>query len=247
MVKIIFSDFDETMLNYHSDKNYFDEYQIDVLKKLHDYDIKFCIVTGRNNDFFYQFSNIIPYIDFIISSNGACIFDLKKNNFIYQKFIDDDNVTKLFNYVQSRGIDLFYNSLGKQFYNESFDKIINCEQVILSFHKNSLEDVCDDISSNSNIVCNNICRHDDRYTIDINDLSVSKGKAVKYLCDYLEIDVKDTICFGDSDNDASMFEVVGKSVSVANGTDKIKSLANNIILSSEENGIFKYIDDYILK
>jgi hydroxymethylpyrimidine pyrophosphatase-like HAD family hydrolase len=36
MVKMIFSDFDETLLNYHSDKNYFDNNQVEILRKLNE-------------------------------------------------------------------------------------------------------------------------------------------------------------------------------------------------------------------
>ena len=36
MIKIIFSDFDNTMLDYYSKDNYFDEYKISTLKKLKD-------------------------------------------------------------------------------------------------------------------------------------------------------------------------------------------------------------------
>ena len=88
MVKIIFSDFDETMLNYHSNKNYFDDYQIDVLKKVKEAGIKFGIVTGRPVDFFDQFPSILPYVDYILASNGACIYDVCNKKFIYQKFMN---------------------------------------------------------------------------------------------------------------------------------------------------------------
>ena len=40
MTKIIFSDFDYTLLNYYSDKNYFDDYQIGVLSRLKEKGIK---------------------------------------------------------------------------------------------------------------------------------------------------------------------------------------------------------------
>ena len=83
MVKIIFSDFDETMLNYYSAKNYFDDYQIDVLKRVKEAGIKFCIVTGRAVDFFDQFPSILSYVDYILASNGACIYDVANDNIIY--------------------------------------------------------------------------------------------------------------------------------------------------------------------
>ena len=70
MVKMIFSDFDNTMLDYYSINNYFDDYKIGILKKLQNKGIKFCIVTGRSVSFFYQFSNLLEVVDYIIGSNG---------------------------------------------------------------------------------------------------------------------------------------------------------------------------------
>ena len=247
MVKIIFSDFDETLLNYHSEKNYFDDYQIDVLKRLHDKGILFCIVTGRNVHFFDQFSNLLSYIDYILASNGSCIYDVRNNKYIYQKFIGEKEVIKLLDYINDHHFDMFYNSNGVQVFNDNIVDYKTCEQVILSFKDVYLESVLDDIRDIPYVVYNNICRHGSRYTIDVNDSSVSKGNAVKYLCQYLAVDIHDTIAFGDSDNDVSMFYVVGKSISVGNGTNRIKKIANLVTLSSEENGVFKYIDEYFLK
>ena len=246
MIKVVFSDFDETMLNYHSEKNYFDSQQIDILKRLKEKGILFCIVTGRNVHFFDQFSEILPYVSFILGSNGACIYDVKDSKFIYQKFIGEQEVVSLLDYIRSNHFDMFYNSNGIQVFNEDKVNYKICEQVILSFRDIFLEKVLDDIRNIPYVNYNNICRHGDRYTIDVNDSSVSKGNAIKYLCDYLDVDTEDTVGFGDSDNDVSMFSVVGKSISVSNGTDKIRTLANKVILSSEEMGVFKYIDENIL-
>ena len=247
MVKVIFSDFDETMLNYHSDKNYFDEHQISVLRRIYDSGILFCIVTGRNVHFFDRFPEIIPYVSYILASNGSCIYDVRNKKFIYKKFIGEQEVITLLDYIKKRGFDMYYNSNGFQVYNDNKVDYRLCEQIILSFKDVYLKSVLEDIKNTPYVVYNNICRHEDRYTIDVNDSSVSKGNAVKYLCNYLNIDKDDTIGFGDSDNDVSMFYQVGKSVSVANGTDKIKTLANRVTLSSEEDGLFKYIEENILK
>ena len=247
MVKIIFSDFDETLLNYHSDKKYFDDYQVDVLRRIREQGIEFCIVTGRNAFFFHQFSNILPYVSYILASNGSCIYDVKNKKFIYQKFIGVQEVSLLFDYIKDHHYDMYYNSLGEQIYNDDNVNLQSCEQIILSFHESNLENVLEDIKEIPYVNYNNICRHGTRYTIDVNNYLVSKGNAVKYLCDFLDVDLNDTIGFGDSDNDVSMFELVGKSIAVGNATDKMKTLASAITLSSEENGVFRYIDRYILR
>ena len=246
MVKIIFSDFDETMLNYHSDKRYFDDWQVNIMKKVKEKGIIFCIVTGRCVSFFYQFKNILPYVSYILASNGSCIYDVESKKFIYQKFIGVQEVAFLLNYIRDNQFDMYYNSLGEQIYNDANVNLHNCEQVILSFDKNKLENVLEDIKDIPYVNYNNICKHGNRYTVDVNDSSVSKGNAVKFLCNYLDINKEDTIGFGDSDNDVSMFYEVGRCIGVANGTEKIKKMANYIALSSFESGVFKYIDDNIL-
>ena len=44
-----------------------------------------------------------------------------------------------------------------------------------------------------------------------------------------------------------MFEVVGKSICVGNATDVIKQLVDEVIGDCNRDGVFKYIDDNILK
>ena len=246
MIKIVFSDFDETLLNYHSDKNYFDDYQVEVLRNLKESGILFCIVTGRSVNFFDKFNNILPYVNYIISSNGAYIYDVMNKKCIYTKYIGFQEVSDIYDYVGSHKYKLFYNSNGIQYKDNVNVDYNSCEQLIMSFDKDRLEEVLSDIDDISYVSYNNICRHDDRYTIDVNDYRVSKGNGVKYLCEYLDINLDETIGFGDSDNDLSMFDVVGKSIAVGNAIDKVRNSANNVILSCEEDGVFKYIANNLL-
>ena len=181
-----------------------------------------------------------------MSSNGSCIYDVQNQKFIYQKFIGEQEVVTLLDYIREHDLDIFYNSNGVQLYNDEEVDFKTCEQIILSFNALDLEKVLEDIRDIPYVVYNNICRHGDRYTIDVNNIVVSKGNAIKYLCDYLNIDKEDTIGFGDSDNDVSMFSMVGKSISVSNGTDRVKTLANKITLSSDDDGIFKYMEEHFL-
>ena len=247
MVKMIFSDFDETLLNYYGEKNYFDQYQVNVLRRLMGMKIGFSIVTGRCVSFFNQFSEIMDFVGFIVSSNGSCIYDVLNKKYIYHVSILDDVIENIVHYAKENGLDIVFNIYGNQYSMNEVFEYSNCEQVILKVPENMLEYVLKDISLFSHISFNNICKHGNLYTIDINDESVSKGNGVSFLCNYLGIDLDDTICFGDSDNDVSMFEVVGKSISVLNGKDRIKTLANRVILSSADAGVFKYIDENIIK
>ncbi|GGG85828.1 HAD family phosphatase [Staphylococcus pragensis] len=66
---------------------------------------------------------------------------------------------------------------------------------------------------------------------------VSKGNAIKALCEKLDISLKEVVCFGDSLNDQSMFEVAGYSVAMGNATEELKEVADKVTLDNDSNGI----------
>lgn len=256
MVKIIFSDFDDTMLHYYSEKNSFDHYQLDVLRKLKEKGIYFCIVTGRCVSFFYQFPELLKVIDYILASNGGCIYDVRKKKFIFWKFIEQDNLKKIVQYAKMHEAKFLLNSLDKRYqygdwsngvndlYQE--DVLYSCEQVVLASKQVNLDDCCQYLSSLQEIVVNNVTFWDDECSMDINDVSISKGSSVLWLCQYLNIDVKGTLAFGDGENDISMFQVVEKGIAVGNACDILKQNSYDVSLNCGDNGIYKYLEDNIL-
>ena len=106
---------------------------------------------------------------------------------------------------------------------------------------------CRYLTDLQNVVVNNVTFWNTDCSLDINDISISKGSSIVWLCQFLNLNLKDTIGFGDGENDLSMFEVVGKGVAVGNASDKIQQISDNVSLKCEDNGIFKYLEDKILK
>lgn len=257
MVKIIFSDFDNTLMDYYSDRNHFDDYQINVLKKLQDKGIKFSIVTGRSVNFFEQFPNLLLVLDYIVGSNGACIYDVKNKEFIYQRNIKYEVLNKLlYNFIDNN-FSFILNCLDKRYKYGDFSNIkaldykenesYNCEQLVLFCKKKYSDDVVKFVEYFDNVIVNNVSSYGDEYTFDVNDKCVSKGNSIKWLCEELNINSDESICFGDGVNDISMFDVVGKSIAMGNSSDSVKTQANEVALSCYENGVYKYIEDNILK
>lgn len=255
MIKVIFSDFDNTMLDYYSKDNYFDEYKISILNKVREKGIKFCIVTGRSVSFFKQFPNLMDSVDYIMGSNGACIYDVKDDKFIYQDAIDD--YEKIIEFTINNSGGFILNCLGLRYkygswnnvkcldYNSNYKYV--SDQIVLSFPKEKLKEVLLYLEQFKMINVNNIDYFYNDCVIDINEKSVSKGNAIKWLCDYLNVDLDDTMVFGDGDNDKSMFEVVNKGIAVGNAVDKLKVIAKDVALDCKDNGFYKYIEDNILK
>jgi len=75
--------------------------------------------------------------------------------------------------------------------------------------------------------------------IDIHHSDASKGGAVEVLRELLG--VSKVVCFGDSDNDLSMFEMADESYAPENAKDEVKRAATAIIGHHDEEGIARYL------
>ena len=77
--------------------------------------------------------------------------------------------------------------------------------------------------------------------LDIHHSDASKGGAIKTLKELLGLER--VICFGDSDNDLSMFEAADEGYAPANANDAIKSAATAVIGHHDEEGIARFLRD----
>ena len=114
------------LLRYYSDKNYFDDYQIGILKRLQEKVIKFCIVTGRSVFFFEQFPRLMEVVDYIIGSNGAFIYDVKNKDYVHKGIIDNDDFMKLVKYSVDNKFSFLLDCVEEKYYYDSTDGIKLC-------------------------------------------------------------------------------------------------------------------------
>ena len=75
--------------------------------------------------------------------------------------------------------------------------------------------------------------------LDVHHSDASKGGAIETLKELLGLER--VICFGDSDNDLSMFEAADEAYAPANANDAIKSAATAVIGHHDEEGIARFL------
>lgn len=75
--------------------------------------------------------------------------------------------------------------------------------------------------------------------LDVHHSDASKGGAIKVMKELLGIER--VICFGDNDNDMSMFETADESYAPANANNAIKSAATAVIGHHDEEGIARFL------
>lgn len=77
--------------------------------------------------------------------------------------------------------------------------------------------------------------------LDVHHSDASKGGAIQLLKEL--IGVERVVCFGDNDNDISMFEMADECYAPANATDEIKAAATQVIGHHDEEGIAHFLRD----
>lgn len=80
--------------------------------------------------------------------------------------------------------------------------------------------------------------------LDVHHSDASKGGAIKILKELLGLER--VICFGDSDNDLSMFEAADESYAPDNANSAIKSAATEVIGHHDEEGIARFLRERFL-
>ncbi|SFA51985.1 hypothetical protein SAMN05192569_103327 [Parageobacillus thermantarcticus] len=83
--------------------------------------------------------------------------------------------------------------------------------------------------------------------IEINHERATKGQALMKLAAHYGIDMKDTVVFGDSHNDLSMFAVAGYRVAMENAAPELKEVSDMVTASHEEDGVAVALEELIAK
>ena len=190
-MKIIFSDFDKTLVDRGVNNGKIKDINLDILKKLKSSQVNFSIVSGRCLSFFKgEYPELMNVVSFFISSNGSSIYDVLGSKYIYFSFIDSSDLKKIYECAKKYNLSIYFNLLDKRLYLEKgsyqyfkFNEI-QCEQVVLIGNIENYESLVNDIKKIKNVNINNMGLNpdNDNFFLDINRKDVSKGKAMIYQC-----------------------------------------------------------------
>ena len=65
----------------------------------------------------------------------------------------------------------------------------------------------------------------------------SKASAIKYIANYLNIPMEETVAIGDSNNDLQMLKCAHIAIAMGNGNDNVKGMADYVTTNVSEDGI----------
>jgi hydroxymethylpyrimidine pyrophosphatase-like HAD family hydrolase len=82
--------------------------------------------------------------------------------------------------------------------------------------------------------------------IEIMPVNISKGHALQRLCDYLNINIKDTMPIGDEKNDISMLSLSTNSVTLSSSSDIVRRSAGHVINAETSEIVGQAIKMFVL-
>ena len=80
---------------------------------------------------------------------------------------------------------------------------------------------------------------------EISKAGVTKREGLEFLAHYLGTDLEHTMAMGDSENDLSMINAAGIGVAMGNASDDVKSVADYITTTNNEDGVGAAIKNFI--
>lgn len=260
---LIISDLDNTLLNA---KSGIPNFNIEMINKFTELGGKFTVATGRSTESVAHYVDNIKLTTPAIVYNGAIIYDYN-SKVILSKTVLPKSTSKILNIIMNNfkdvGIEIMCDNYrlyiiqeneythqhvsdeNLSYINADLENITNNWIKVLFADKNEnllmLKQFCEDMNDDSvEFVMTN-----DIY-FEIMPKDVSKGKALKKLCELVDIDIENTIAIGDYYNDIEILKTAGLSACVANAPDEIKDICNAIVPSCMEGGVGHLISQVIL-
>lgn len=249
MIKIIFFDVDGTLLRM-GEKN-LSEKTLYALKALKKKGILLCMATGRSYPEIPHFDGVD--FDILSTFNGSYI--VRDEDIIYKNPLNNTDKNMLLQNLKKMNRAIAISNENIIIANGTDPDL---EQYFLFGNVElTISDKFDEISKGEiyQVMCSGTCDEYDTIlkgcrnsqitawwdkAVDIIPLNGGKGNAVNVILSYYGLAKEEALAFGDGENDIEMLEAVGTGVAMGNAKDNVKTKANAICKSVEEDGIYYY-------
>ena len=266
-MNLIFFDLDGTLLNSESEISRFTK---ETLAKLRKNGIAYSAATGRTmltgTSILEGHGFDLPQV----YSNGVTIWDPKAHELTLEHLLGSFEVSNIIETAGMQGITPFVHAVDSNDYfiyhasprhdiekelisvryQNSKAKIMPLNQLSsLSQVTNvsligvaaAVEEIERGLNNNTNLVTySGPAIEGSAYKwMDIHHCQASKGAAVKKVAE--QLGATNLICFGDSDNDLSMFKLSDESYAPANAKIKLKEVATEIIGANDSDGVAHFL------
>lgn len=256
MYPIVFFDVDGTLLNSDKKVTPLTRFTLELLKEQ---GVKLCIATGRpilSARLAMKLHGIDHLLSGYVCNNGTDTLNLVSNVHQQQHLLLRGDVMKILNHVKSLNLNAMIYGKDQLFafqMDATIDRISEqnqLEAVITDLYNLDFETtpkvlfiVNEETSSQIHEFMEKNPLEGYQSFISQSDLfefvldKAGKGKGVIALAAEFGFESKDIMAYGDAENDHEMIQLVAHGVAMRNGDDMIKSIAQEVCASNDEDGV----------
>ena len=248
-IRIAFFDIDGTLVDFNTRQ--ISAKTLEALIRLRANRVKLCLATGRSPLALPHFSGI--EFDAFLTFNGSYCYDSEQ--VLFSNPIPHEDILKLIensaginrpvciatkNRLAANGTD---NDLADYFgiagleveVANDFNDLLQEEiyQVMMGCYESEYSSVMKDVHHAK------IAAWWDR-AVDIIPANGGKGIAIEKVLEHYHIAPEEAIAFGDGNNDIEMLNAVGTGIAMANASEQLKAVADNVCGHVSDDGIYYY-------
>ena len=270
-IKLVASDLDGTLLNRNKEIT---PRLFGALKNLDELGVFFVPSTGRPFGTVPKAIKELPFLKYVITSNGATIYDAVEQKNIIENFLTPEAVDAVIEIARELPVITEYFIDGKAYIAKAvYDDLTPFElteshEAYIKNSRTPVEDFWNEMKKNNTVLENiNLVFKDmdlrkeiwDKLkatelasvtaattkNIEITSLFATKAKALEKLCDLLGLTREQVLAMGDGDNDMPMIQFAGIGVAMENGEEHIKQAADIIADDCNDFGAAKILEQII--
>ena len=246
MIKAIFFDIDGTLVSFKTHK--ISDQVISDMYRLKEKGIKLFIASGRH---YMVMDNLcdFPFDGYVCMNGALVIMDGKQ---IYAHPIGRELASEVIERCESRSLPAVVFSIDsygiskKTERTEKAFKMINLKNVpVVPLSETDPSKICqftifEDEEHEAVLTAELEGIATSRWFpdfFDVNPAGLSKAEGIEKILGIIGASREETIAFGDGGNDVEMLEYAGTGVAMGNAMDEVKSKADYVTLSVDEDGI----------
>ena len=263
-IKLISLDLDGTLLDPNGKVS---DYTFEVIKRLTERGIKFVINTGRIFSLLEHEKELLEHFPYVISSNGAQIFDAQHNwKVIHETCIPQDFTLGVidilrkhnqFFYIFYHDNRLLYSSADEEIIEKYVPEIKGQERPLISDGgidfskclkfgllgephqlKESIQEIKEHYSES--IAVEAVGPH----TYDITSSKTNKASGIEILLEKFNLTYENLMAIGDSENDISILEKSKVPVIMSNALEQIKKPHYFIANTNSNDGVGHFLRNW---
>jgi len=271
--KLFVADMDGTLLNDHKELS---DQDIQAIKKLQDFGIRFAVATGRHDSMIKSYLKHLDLHVPVISCNGAMVREPFSDQIFLAEALPKEQSLHVIDVCRNWNASfhiyghesiygeklshkmLYYHNLNKTLPSDEQTRLVvvpDCKDIVLNGSEplykfliisDRSKDLLDMMDQIAKIEGLTACRSMP-LLCDVMKEGVSKAYALQKLSESLGIKRSEIAAIGDQYNDIDLIEYAGLGIAVANAEDALKEKADIITISNNnENAVSEAIESFLL-